>query len=148
MYLPEKKTKGNIEISVDQISFSCPDPENFLRGGDSFWPGAVQKLYHCKNQYFGKSRGDWTPYPLSGSARLFLPLTLYSCRNYMSRFMRKPTICEADQRLCFRYLDSTIPLLSKYKNFKPLAISSGCTAWFVSDLVRNHIVGFLMSRLI
>ena len=45
----------------------------------------------------------------------------------MSRVMRKPTFCtcenkdadqlrdnrEADQRLCFRYLDSTIPLLSK-----------------------------------
>ena len=43
--------------------------------------------------------------------------------------MRKPTICicenkdadqlrgnrEADQRLCFRYMDSTIPLLPKYK---------------------------------
>ena len=48
---------------------------------------------------------------------------------HMSRVMRKPTICicenknadqlrgnrEADQRLCFRYLDSTIPLLPKYK---------------------------------
>ena len=47
----------------------------------------------------------------------------------LSRVMRKPTICicenkdadqllgnrEADQRLCFRYLDSTIPLLPKYK---------------------------------
>ena len=45
--------------------------------------------------------------------------------NIMSRLMGKPTICigenkdadqlrgnrEADQRLCFRYLDSTIPLL-------------------------------------
>ena len=43
--------------------------------------------------------------------------------------MRKPTFCicenkdvdqlpgnrEADQRLCFRYIDSTIPLLSKYE---------------------------------
>ena len=76
---------------------------------------------------------------------------------HVSRVMRKPTfrICEnkdadqlrgnreADQRLCFRYLDSTMPLLSKSKNFKPLAISCGCTAWFVSDLVRIHIVGFL-----
>ena len=47
----------------------------------------------------------------------------------MSRVIRKPTFCicenkdadqlrgnrEADQRLCFRYLDSTIPLLLKYK---------------------------------
>ena len=47
----------------------------------------------------------------------------------MSRLMGKPTICicenkgadqlhgnrEADQRLCFRYTDSTIPLLPKYE---------------------------------
>ena len=49
--------------------------------------------------------------------------------------MRKPTFCicenkdadqlrgnhEADERLCFRYIDSTIPLLSKSKisNLKP-----------------------------
>ena len=46
---------------------------------------------------------------------------------YLSRLMGKPTICigenkdadqlrgnrEADQRLCFRYSDSTIPLLLK-----------------------------------
>ena len=52
---------------------------------------------------------------------------------YMSRLMRKPTICicenkdadqlrgnrEADQRLCFRYSDSTIPplLTSKISSF-------------------------------
>ena len=49
------------------------------------------------------------------------------CMNKMSRAMRKPPFCicenkdadqlrgnrEADQRLCFRYIDSTIPLLSK-----------------------------------
>ena len=48
---------------------------------------------------------------------------------YMSRVVRKPAFCicenkdadqlcgnrEADQRLCFRYIDSTIPLLSKYE---------------------------------
>ena len=47
----------------------------------------------------------------------------------MSRVMRKPTFCicenkdadqlrgnrEADQRLCFRYIDSAIPLLPKLK---------------------------------
>ena len=47
--------------------------------------------------------------------------------SHMSRLMGKPTICigenkdadqlggnrEADQRLCFRYSDSTIPLLLK-----------------------------------
>ena len=48
---------------------------------------------------------------------------------YMSRNVRKPDFCicenkdadqlrgnrEADQRLCFRYTDSTIPLLPKYE---------------------------------
>ena len=66
--------------------------------------------------------------------------------------MRKPAFCicdnkdaaqlrgnrEADQRLCFRYTDSTIPLLPKIQNFKPLAIFYGCTARFVS--------GFLTTR--
>ena len=65
--------------------------------------------------------------------------------------MRKPAFCvcenkdadqlrgnrEADQSLCFRYIDSTIPLLPKYENFKLLAILCGCTAQFVSDLVGN-----------
>ena len=41
---------------------------------------------------------------------------------------------EADQRLCFRYTNSTIPLLSK---FQKLAIFCGSTAWSVSDLVGN-----------
>ena len=49
--------------------------------------------------------------------------------NNMSRVVRKPAFCicenkaadqlrgnrEADQRLCFSYIDSTIPLLPKYK---------------------------------
>ena len=55
---------------------------------------------------------------------------------------------EADQRLCFRYIDRTIPLLSKSENFKTLAIFRSCTAWFVSDQVGNQNVGFLMTRLI
>ena len=72
--------------------------------------------------------------------------------------MRKPTFCkcenkdadqlcgnrEADQRLCFRYTDSTIPLLSKSQ------ISSlfcSCIAWFMLDHVRNQNVGFLVTQL-
>ena len=69
----------------------------------------------------------------------------------MSLVLRKPDFCicenkdadqlrgnrEADQRLCFRYTDSTIPLLSKSENFKPLTIFCGCTARFVWDLVEN-----------
>ena len=51
------------------------------------------------------------------------------CLDDMSRVVRKPAFCicenkdadqlrgnrEADQRLCFRYIDSTIPLFSKYE---------------------------------
>ena len=48
----------------------------------------------------------------------------------------KAQISSANQRLCFRYIDSTIPLLSK-SNFKPLAIFCDCTVWFVSDFVGN-----------
>ena len=40
--------------------------------------------------------------------------------------------CEAHQRLCFRYTDSTMCF-----NFKPLDIFCGCTARFVSDLFGN-----------
>ena len=76
--------------------------------------------------------------------------------------MGKPTICicenkdadqlrgnrEADLRLCFRYSDSTIPLLLKYEHFKLLALFCACTDRFVSDLFGNHIVGFPTRRLI
>ena len=55
---------------------------------------------------------------------------------------------EADQRLCFRYTDSTIPLLPKSEIFRPLAIFCGCTARFVSDLVGNPEDRFLKTRLI
>ena len=77
--------------------------------------------------------------------------------------MRKPTFCicenkdadqlrgnrERDQRLCFRYIDSTIPLLSKSEiSSLDLAIFCSCTAWFVSDQVGSQNVGFLVTRLI
>ena len=71
----------------------------------------------------------------------------------MSLVMRKPAFCiwenkdtdqlrgncEADQRLCFRYKDSTFfyPSTSYIRNFKLLAIFCGSIAWFVSDLVKN-----------
>ena len=65
--------------------------------------------------------------------------------------MRKPAFCicenkdadqlrgyrEADQRLCLRYIDTTIPLLPKSEIFKTPAIFCGCTVWFVSDPVGN-----------
>ena len=65
--------------------------------------------------------------------------------------MRKPAFCicenkdadqlrgnrEADQRLCFRYTDSTTPLLSESEIFKSVAIFCDCPVRFVSDLVGN-----------
>ena len=64
--------------------------------------------------------------------------------------MRKPDFCicenkdadqlrgnrEADQRLCFRYTDSTIPLLPKYENTSFLACSVTVRR-FVWDLGGN-----------
>ena len=44
----------------------------------------------------------------------------------------------ADHPLCFRYIDSTIHLLTKIKNFKPLAVLFGCTVQFMSELVGNR----------
>ena len=68
--------------------------------------------------------------------------------------MGKPTIClgenkgadqlrgnrEADQRLCFRYLDSTIPLLlkSEISSFQPVSVTvqSGlCRTWSETTLL-------------
>ena len=68
--------------------------------------------------------------------------------------MRKPTICigenkdadqlrgnrEADQRLCFLYSDSTIPLLlkSEISSFKPtsIAVQAGlCQTWSETTLL-------------
>ena len=84
------------------------------------------------------------------------------CILHMSRVMRKPAFCicenkdadqlrgnrEADQRLCFRYTDSTIPLLPKYEisSLYPssVAVQPGlCRTW--SETPKT---GFLRTRLI
>ena len=54
---------------------------------------------------------------------------------------------EADQRLCFRYIDSTIPLLSKYEisslYTSSVAVQPGlCGTWS-----ENPKTGFLTTRL-
>ena len=73
---------------------------------------------------------------------------------YMSRLMGKLTICicenkdadqlrgnrEADQRLCFRYSDSTIPLLlkseiSSFQLFSVLVQASLCRTWSETTLL-------------
>ena len=81
--------------------------------------------------------------------------------NNMRRVMRKPEFClcenkdadqlrsncEADQRLCFLYMDSTIPflLVPKISSFYPSSVSvqvSLCQTW--SETLKT---GFLASRL-
>ena len=76
--------------------------------------------------------------------------------------MRKPTICmgenkdadqlsgnrEADQRLCFRYMDSAFPplLIPKFSRFwvSSVTVHAGlCQTWS-----ETQIVGFLTHRLI
>ena len=73
---------------------------------------------------------------------------------YMSCPMGKPTICigenkgtdqllsncEADQRLCFHYMDSTIPLLSKSKisHLQPSSVTVQpglCQTWSETTLL-------------
>ena len=67
--------------------------------------------------------------------------TLNCVTTDLSHVLRKPAFCictrEADQRLCFCYIDSTY-----IRNFNPLAIFCGCTAQFVSNLVGNPEVLF------
>ena len=62
---------------------------------------------------------------MSGQSQHLLDINQY----YLSRVLRKPDFClcenkgadqlrsncEAEQRLCFRYMDNTFPLLSKSK---------------------------------
>ena len=84
----------------------------------------------------------------------------YISNNYLSLCVRKPTICmgenkdadqlrgnrEADQRLCFRYTDSTFPplLIPKFSRFwvSSVTVQAGlCWTWS-----ETQIVGFVMHR--
>ena len=63
--------------------------------------------------------------------------------------------CTTDQRLCFHFTNTPIPLLHTYnQNFKILALFCECTERFVSDLVGipedrfSGVVAHLMIRLI
>ena len=94
--------------------------------------------------------------------RMHICYHLLSANIYqMSLCVRKPTICmrenkdadqlrgnrEADQRLCFRYTDSTFPplLIPKFSRFwvSSVTVQAGlCWTWS-----ETQIVGFLMHRL-
>ena len=101
---------------------------------------------------------------------IFIYLFFFSFKDKMSRRMGKPTICigenkgadqlrsncEADQRLCFRYTDSKIPLLSKSKisslYLSSVTVQAGlCRTWsepkllFFSRTGSNRISYFQLS---
>ena len=90
-----------------------------------------------------------------------MPHTYISPEKHVSLCARKPTIClgenkdadqlrgnrEADQRLCFRYTDSTFPplLIPKFSRFwvSSVTVQAGlCWTWS-----ETQIVGFVMHRL-
>ena len=82
--------------------------------------------------------------------------------NDMSLVMRKPAFCiceskdadqlrgnrEADQRLCFRYTDSTIPLLPKSEISSLLAFSVTVQLGLCRTWSETPKTGFLRTRLI
>ena len=112
------------------------------------YPWIVYKLHHEKavSLQMKKTNNKGADHP-----RCLISTFVFHCLVYviyMSLVMRKPAflICEnkdadqlcgnrkADQRLCFRYTDSIIPLLSKYEisNFLPYSViaqPSLCQTW-------------------
>ena len=72
----------------------------------------------------------------------------------MSRVTRKPTFCicenkdadqlrcnpEADQRLCFRYIDSTVPLLSKSESLVCVGPGRKPECWFSLDAAQINLI--------
>ena len=98
--------------------------------------------------------------------RLYLPklccMAIFISHLYMSRVMRKPDFCtcenkdadqlrgnrEADQRLCFRYTDSKIPLLPKYEISSLQPSSVVVQPGLCRALSETPKTGFLTTRLI
>ena len=86
---------------------------------------------------------------------------MYAANN-MSLCMRKPTICigenkdadqlrgnrEAEQRLCFRYTDSTLSLLIKSEISSFYAASGTVHVGLCQTWLETPKTGFLASRLI
>ena len=68
--------------------------------------------------------------------------------DYLSLVLRKPFFCEADQRLCFRYTDSTIPLLPKSGISIPQPSSVAAQPGLCRTWSETPKTGFLITRLI
>ena len=56
---------------------------------------------------------------------------------------RRSSALIADQRLCFRYIDSTISLLHYIGNYKHVVIFCGCTAHLCRTWSETEKTGFL-----
>ena len=126
---------------------------------------------HCfKSTLLSESRGCVTcackkkdVHQLAFTTQLICPF-LSTCENkaHMSCIVRKPDFClcenkgadqlrgsrEADQRLCFRYTDSTLPLLfkSEISSFQPTSVTvqpALCQTWSETPKI-----GFIASQLI
>ena len=100
-----------------------------------------------------------------GANKLFLSINTLRLRVasvYLSRIVRKPALCicenkdadqlrgnrEADQRLCCRYLDSTIPLLPKSEIVSFLTSSVAVQPGLCLTWSETSKTGFLTTRLI
>ena len=97
-------------------------------------PRITQPPPPLENQMVGPldQCSNWTNHHFIVSKLIYLANFIKApvMRQYLSRVVRKPDFCicknkdadqlrgsrEADQRLCFRYTDSTIPLLPKSEN--------------------------------
>ena len=108
---------------------------------------------------------SWTPdtqiiLQKSPNTLCILTVGVILLKRDLSRVIRKPTFficenkdadqlrgnCEADQRLCFRYTDSTIPLLAKSEISSKVAVQPGlCRTRFSHDVVHldNTRCGYL-----
>ena len=105
------KTFKNILLQNQNFKSLGPDIRQAVTGPLDLWFMYLSKLF----QLFEHKHWILSSFDISGS------------RLYLSCVMRKSTFCicenkdadqlhsdhEADQRLCFRYIDRTIPLLSK-----------------------------------
>ena len=86
----------------------------------------------------------------------------HDSHEHMSRVVRKPAFCicenkdadqlrgyrEADQRLCFRYIDSTIPLLYKSEISSLYSFSVAVQPGLCQTWTQTPKTGFLRTRLI
>ena len=122
----------------------------------TFLPDSRLKYWYKPNwdQHFE----DWflqlsnivCPWVRSGSFTIYKWAASWENKRFAYAKTKTQISCAVTAQLISAFVFATRIVLSLYflnPNFKPLAISSGYKAWFVSDMVRIHIVGFLTLRL-